>query len=186
LSMNEMMDVLMPRQRRVLVLLAVLLAAAFFFLVIGSGRQRLQYQRSDSALTAQQAAFDLKRAGETEQNTWKRWDETLRDMEELKEGFFYSREQGVEVLRNDLKQILDQAGLRVSHIKYDYLPLEKESMLQVRLTFRVTGFYIDLKKFIHGIESFPGALLIEQIDFLDIDTRSGEIGIKVVLAGYYD
>jgi len=184
--MNELMDVLESRQRRALVLLGVLLTAAFFFLVVGSGRQRRFYIRSASELTAQQTAYDLKIAGETELVTWERWEATLRDMEELKEEFFYPQGEGIEALRNDLKQILDRAGLRVSHIKYDYIPLEKENMLQVRLTFRLTGFYVDLKKFIHGIESFPGAMAIEQIDFVDIDTQTGKIDIKIIVAGYYD
>lgn len=184
--MNELIDILEPRQRRALALIAVLLTAAFVFLVMGSGRQRRLYHRIESELTAQKAAFDLTKNGETEQSIWERWEATRRDIDELKEDFFYRQGEGIEALRNDLKRILDHAGLRVSQIKYDYVPFEKENMLQVRMTFRLSGYYIALKKFIHGIESFSGALLIEQIDFVDIDTQTGAIEVKVVLAGCYD
>jgi hypothetical protein len=57
---------------------------------------------------------------------------------------------------------------------------------KVSATFNLRGSYVSLKRFIHTVEEFPKFLLIERIDFLDIDTARDALVLRVVLAGYYE
>jgi len=54
------------------------------------------------------------------------------------------------------------------------------------ISFDIKGSYLSLKRFIHSVEEFPKFLLIEKIDFLNIDARGNVLELRVVLAGYYE
>jgi hypothetical protein len=43
-----------------------------------------------------------------------------------------------------------------------------------------------LKGLIQLVEEFPKFLIVEKIDFLEIDDRSSILELKIVLAGYYE
>ena len=88
-------------------------------------------------------------------------------------------------LRTDLQHILDTSRIQYGRIKFDYVFFEKEKIQQVNVEFTVTGRYMSLKNFIHAVESFPKFLVIERIDFLDIDPQGLGIKLKIQLAGYH-
>jgi hypothetical protein len=68
---------------------------------------------------------------------------------------------------------------------FDYADWEKESK-RARVSFTLAGPYVSLKRFIHQVEIHPKFLMIERVDFRDIDTQSGQIELNLVLAGYYE
>jgi Tfp pilus assembly protein PilO len=104
----------------------------------------------------------------------------------LKAKYFYKDEEGISPLMRDTQQILNGAGIRVSQKRYDYADLKKGMYRVVKITFETTGSYTTLKKFIHSVEGFPRFLLVQKIDFLDVDPFSGGLKVKVALVGYYE
>ena len=89
-------------------------------------------------------------------------------------------------MRLDLREIFRAASVRVtSDLMYDYADWEEERLKKVRVNFTMAGKYIALKRFIHKIEVHPKFLMIERIDFRDIDTQTGRIELQIELAGYY-
>jgi hypothetical protein len=109
----------------------------------------------------------------------------LNDVEELKANYFYREEEGISPLMRDTDQILKSARIRVSQKRYDYADLEEGLYRVVRVTFETAGSYRALKKFIHSVETFPRFLVVQKIDFLDVDPFSGGLKVRVALVAYY-
>ncbi len=108
------------------------------------------------------------------------------DIAELKEKYFYSAKDGITRLRRDLQKIFSESRIRASNKRYEYFPAKKvERMKVVRVRFQTFSSYNDLKKFIHSVEIFPKFLLLDKIDFLDLDSSGGGIKLNVSLTGYY-
>ena len=109
-------------------------------------------------------------------------------MDELKKTYFYDDDkEGFERLRLDLEQLLSKARINVSsRKKYDYVEFKGETIKKVNITFDIKGSYLSLKRFIHSVEEFPKFLLIEKVDFLNIDAGGNVLELRVVLAGYYE
>ncbi len=89
-------------------------------------------------------------------------------------------------MRIDIQRILTQARIPSSQKKYNYTEYTKEKINKMSLSFNVRGTYQSLKKFIQAVEEFPKFLIVEKIDFLDIDAAGGVLELKIVLAGYYE
>ena len=53
------------------------------------------------------------------------------------------------------------------------------------MSFGATGSYLSLKRFFNAVENHPVFLVIERIDFSDIDTQRGKLELRMELAGYY-
>jgi hypothetical protein len=82
---------------------------------------------------------------------------------------------------------LNKARINVSSRKrYGYVEFKGETIKKINVTFDIKGSYLSLKRFIHSVEEFPKFLLIEKIDFLNIDARGNVLELRVVLAGYYE
>jgi len=56
----------------------------------------------------------------------------------------------------------------------------------VMVSFNFKGSYFSLKRFLSSVEEFPKFLIIEKIDFINIETQSGILGLRILLAGYYE
>ena len=115
------------------------------------------------------------------------WQEARRDMEDVGEKYFYKEKDGFNQLRIDLEQILSEARMRVlGRKKYEYVEYEQERVNKVNISFNQSGSYMALKQFIDTVERFPKFLVIEKIEFLDIDPAWGDLELRVTLAGYYE
>ena len=57
---------------------------------------------------------------------------------------------------------------------------------KVTATFQISGPYHLMKRFVHSVEIFSKFLIVEKIDFADINMQSGGLKLKIVLAGYYE
>ena len=121
------------------------------------------------------------------QTEWSRWAEARRDMETIEKQYFYKEDKDINELRIDLRQIFQATQIRIlSDLRFDYDDWEEEDMKKVRVSFTLAGSYATLKKFIHQIEIHPKFLMIERIDFRDIDPQSGMVELNIELAGYYE
>lgn len=184
--MKEAFSLINQKERRQLVAVAALLALTLLFYFFGAANVRKAYGKSTDLLAVIEkniAAAEESRA-ETETG-WKRWEQADKDMTELQENNFYNTEDYPKEVRLDLQRILDESPIQHSQKRFQYFHFEKEKIGKVIVEFNVTGSYHSLKTFIHAVESLPRFLMIERIDFLDIDPQGMGIKLRVLLAGYY-
>lgn len=185
--MKELFDLLDRGERKVLGLLCLLtLLSLLTFAFIGL-REKKVCLRSFESLEAQKKQLqkiDLGR--EEKEREWQQWQQTFLDLAEVKGMYFYGEKEVVRQLRRDLQKLFNRAGIPVSSLSYDYAELEKEKTRLIKVSFTVAASYPLLKEFIQGVEAFPKFLVLEKIDFLNIDAETGAFRMKIVLAAYYE
>lgn len=185
--MNGIFELLDRKDRRILGVLCLFLVLALLFLfVVALGEKRSHSESLDRLASKKESARDMGKARRDKNAEWLKWQRTLDDMKELKAKYFYKEEEGISPLMRDTQQILNGARIRVSKKRYDYANLKEGMYRVVRITFETTGSYTALKKFIHSVEVFPRFLVVQKIDFLDVDPFSGGLKVQVALAGYYE
>jgi len=185
--MRELIDHLSQKERRVLSLLGILLLGSLLFYFFVASMEKSEYFRSrESYSSLENEVEKIKSEQKRIEEEWQMWKEALEDMIFLKDRYFYKETDGVPALRRDLQRIFNSARISVSSIKYDYIDLADEKIKKVKVSFDVTGTYFLIKKFIHSVEMFPKFLVIERIDFLNIDTQSGGFKLSISLAAYYE
>jgi Tfp pilus assembly protein PilO len=184
--MRDLFSFFTQKERRILGILCLLMGLALIFYVFVAGGQKRSYTRSIDILASAERDLNSARSN-TAQIAAERemWEQAQKDMQALREEYFYSEMEWGKVLRLDLERILDESRIQHSRKKFDYAIFEKERVQKVLLDFSVTGRYDSLKKFIHAVENFPKFLMIERIDFLDIDPQGRGIKLRIQLAGYY-
>jgi len=184
--MNALFDLLNDRERRTLgrlglVALVALVAFLFLFIRLRGGLEKQQtasFRLHDGTQKTLQARDRAKAE-------WKRWEDAGRDMADLRTGYFYEEEAGVQTLRQDLQQIFAQAGTTITNLEYGYSEMEKEKVRKTVVTFTYMGTYAGLKKLLAAIESFPKFLVIEKVDFPRTGSGGERLSAKLTLAGYY-
>jgi Tfp pilus assembly protein PilO len=165
--------------------LVFVLALLFLFAV--ALRERRSYFESLDLVTVKKESARKMEEEKRERNTeLLKWQQTLTDIKELKTKYFYKEEEGISPLMRDIQQILNGARIRVSQKKYDYADLNEGVYRMVRVSFETTGSYAAMKRFIHAVEEFPRFLVVQKIDFLDVDPLSGGLKIQVALVAYYE
>jgi hypothetical protein len=186
--MKELFDLLETGERKKLVLLCVLLVAALIFHQAFALKQEKAYIHSVESLPAQQREFtNVKEQNEETKREWLRWDEARQDIKDIEEQYFYKEDKNINQLRLDLRKIFRAVKIQViSDLVFDWADWEEENLKKVRVRFTLAGPYVAMKRFIHRVEIHPKFLLIEQINFRDIDTQSGRIELQIELAGYYE
>jgi hypothetical protein len=186
--MKELFDLLETGERKILVLLCALLAAVLIFHQGIALKEKRAYTRSVEALPKQEKEF----AGISDRNReikmeWLLWDEVRQDIGDIEKDYFYKEEKNINRLRLDLRKIFRAAGIRVvSDMIFDWGNWEEEYLKRVGVQFAVAGPYAALKRLIHQVEIHPKFLMIERINFRDIDTQSGRVELQIELAGYYE
>lgn len=187
-SMKELFDLLGAKERRFLVLLCILLAAVLIFYSGFALKEKRAYSHAVEVLPSQQTEYERIR----EQNSEKKrermlWDEAQQDVLQIEDRYFYREEGNINELREDFRKILRNAQIRVtSDLRFEYSEFEGQEMKTVKVSFIMTGSYFALKKLLHSIEQYPKFIMVQRIDFLDIDTQSGMIELRIELVGYYE
>jgi Tfp pilus assembly protein PilO len=185
--MNGIFELLDRKDRRALVVLCLFLLLALIFLfVVALGAKRSHFNSLDRLASKNESASEIGKARHDKNIEWIKWQRTLDDMKELKTKYFYKDEEGISPLMRDIQQILNSAQIRVSQKRYDYADLKESRYSVVRVTFEITGSYSALKKFIHSVEVFPRFLVVQKIDFLDVDPLYGGLKVQIALVGYYE
>lgn len=182
-----MFNLLGERDRRILAALGLLVVLGLVFLFVFGFRQKMAYTRSVDSLSRLQDKLNaLAASSEEKQVEWQKWEQTQHDIEELGKNYFYNEKDGIIQLRRDLQKIFRESRIRASDKRYEYFPVKRvDGMNAVRIMFQTFSSYDDLKKFIHSVEIFPRFLLLEKIDFLDLDSSGGGIKLNVSLTGYF-
>lgn len=185
--MKELISLLDVRERRIMGVLCLLLAAALLFLAFVLVKERSTAGRTLKNL--QNEKLNYKKL-DTEKNDarrdFRRWQDGLRDMEELKKSYFYEEKFAGQDLRLDLQQIFSAAGVNWSQIKYDYSDFTAEGIKKVDVGFVFSGSYAALIRFLETVEKHPKFLFVERISFTSIIPQAGQIEAKINLVGYYE
>ncbi|MFQ6108913.1 MAG: hypothetical protein ACE5L7_05105 [Candidatus Aminicenantales bacterium] len=185
--MKEIFDILSEKEKRILGLVTILLIIPVVFLLFVAGGEKRAYFRALDSLTAKEKTYqDLVSKNEETQKEWLRWQEAVQDIKDIREKYFYKDNDIFEVLRSDLEELFNQSGIQVSRKNYDYAELKKGNLKKVIIAFDWKGSYFALKRFLHSVEKFSKFLVVEKIDFLNIDSQTGMLELKIALAGYYE
>lgn len=185
--MNKAKRILNEQERRQLVLLSLLLIIAIVFLSLATVGQKRSFRRLATELERKEkalAAAEAKRAAAAAE--WSRWEQTVKDLAEIRGQYFYRDEEGVNVLRLDLEKILSETGASAASIRYDYVDQAREREKKVLVTFTVSGSYAGVKKLLATIEQFPKFLIIENVDFIKISNEGNLLELRITLAGHYE
>ena len=186
--MKELFDLLEKNERKILVLLCVFFTAALIFHQGFALKQKKAFSYSAESLPILQKEFaNVKELNREIKMKWLQWDETRQDIADIEKKYFYKRNKNINRLRLDLEKIIMAARIRViSDLTFDYADWGEEKLKRVSVHFTIAGRYVALKRFIHQVEIHPKFLMIERIDFRNIDTQSGRIELQIELAGYYE
>ncbi|MGD2246463.1 MAG: hypothetical protein PVI11_07960 [Candidatus Aminicenantes bacterium] len=184
--MKVLFDLFTSKERKILGLLCLLLGLALvFYAAVGLGMKRSYYRSLDILSAAKRDLQSAESSRTKKESESSKWIQAQEDIQELRQKYFYTKEDWVKELRIDIQRILDESRIQYGRKKYDYVLFEKENIKKVHVDFSVTGRYASLKRFIHAVENFPKFLLIERIDFQDIDPQGRGIKLRIQLAGYY-
>jgi hypothetical protein len=186
--MKELFDLLTKRERKVLVLLCSLFIAGLFFHQAFALKKKQAYDHAVQSLPDRQKEYaQILEANKDIKFEWSRWDEARQDIEDIENSYFYRGNRSISQLRLDLRKIFRASNIRVvSDLIFDYADWEEENLKRVRVNFTMAGPYNALKRLIYQIEIHPKFLMIERIDFRDIDTQSGRVELNIAIAGYYE
>ena len=184
--MKNIFNSISQNERRILGFFCLILGLALFFYVFFALGIKRSHSRSVDLLSAVQRNFQAAETSTAQKTTEsQKWEMARQDIQELRDTYFYSGLEWGRELVTDLLHILDTSRIQHSRKKYEYANFEKEEIQKVIVDFTVTGRYVSLKNFIHAVESFQKFLMIERIDFLDIDPQGLGIKLKIQLAGYH-
>lgn len=184
--MNALFDLFNDAERRTLgrLGLAALIGLAVFVILFARLLGGLENERAASVRLRESSEKAVK-ARDDARVEWKRWEQAVRDIAELKASYFYDEKSEIQVLRQDLQKIFAQAGTSVANIDYGYSDLEKEQVRKTVAAFTYTGTYAGLKRLLSVIERFPKFLVIEKVEFPKTGAGGGPLSAKLTLAGYY-
>ena len=184
--MKELFDLLRKKERKVLgITVLLLLASLVFYSFIGLGEKRRYFRLNESFSAGEKNIQDLKTSRDEKKLEWNRWKEASFDSKDLKNNYFYNKEDIIQDLRQDLEKVFRRNSIPSPGIKYNYNGLKAEKINNMTASFNIEGHYQLVRKFIYDLENFQKFLVIEKIDFSDINTNSGVLKIKLTVAGYY-
>ena len=185
--MKELFELLTRKDRNVLLVICLFLLAAGVFDLLFASAQKTKYYHSTDRISKTKVALqtgeaDLKRI----RDDWNKWSRTARDIEDLKQNFLYKESNVLTHARLDLEKMFRGTGIHVPSMEYGYEDFDKEKVHLVRIVFMISENYSKLKQFIYTIETFPRFLILEKVDFLEVDVNSGILKLRITLAGYYE
>ncbi len=184
--MKELFDLLRKKERKVLgITVLLLLVSLVFYFFIGLGEKRRCFYLNESFSAGKKNIQHLRTSRDEKKLEWNRWKEASLDIKDLKNNYFYNKEDIIQDLRQDLEKVFRKNSIPSPKIKYNYNELKVEKINNMTASFNLEGYYHLIRKIIYDLENFQKFLVIEKIDFSEINTNSGVLKIKLSVAGYY-
>ncbi len=184
--MKELFDLLRKKERKILgITVLLLLVSLVFYSLIGLGEKRRYFRLNESFSAGEKNIQDLKTSQDEKKLEWNRWKNASLDIKDLKNNYFYNKEDIIQDLRQDLEKVFSRNKIPSPKIKYNYNELKVEKINNMTASFNIEGYYYLVRKFIYDLENFQKLLIIEKIDFIEINTNSGALKVKLTVAGYY-
>lgn len=169
----------------------LLLGLGFLFLigllvwqVFAQGKRRAYFNLLQAQEKGQTALEELEISLDQLKNEWLRWRKAEEDVTSLNR-YFYGKKAGFEKLRGDLNSLFQKVGGMVTGVRYDYGTEDDLGIRKVRVNFQLSASYYSFKRFIHEIEIFPKFLMVEDIRFSEIDSKTGRLRVNFILAAYF-
>ena len=185
--MNGIIDLLRQKERRFLAALSLALVLALLFYIFIARGMKGSYSQAEASFRLKTKRFqEIDAERQAAKREWRRWRLAEKDVEALRGGYFYQAETIAQDMRRDIAQIFQETGIPVPDIRYAYTAGSDLTIGGETATFQIAGPYSLIKRFIHGVEQFPRFLIIEQIDFVDIQRQSQALRLKITLGGYYE
>ena len=186
-TMRELIELLNQKERRIVYFILVLfLVSLVFFVFFAQGEKNVYSQSHEDLLQKQKKIQTAERTLQEKRSEWMAWREARQDMDEFRNKFLFEKTGNMQELRLTLDEIFKETKVKVTKIRYDYDNLKEENIRRVRITFNISGNYYFLKRFIYLVENLPKLIIIENIDFMDVNPQGGEFKLKVILVGYYE
>jgi len=185
--MKDLFELLTRKDRIVLGVICLFLLTAGAFDLFYASAQKSKYFSTVDRLSGAEAAFQTLEAdlARTRKNR-DTWSMTANDLKDLKENFLYTENNILTQARLDLEKMFQGRGIPVPSLEYEYEEYEKENIHRLQFIFMISENYSNLKQFIYTIETFPKFLILEKIDFLEVDANSGILMLRITLAAYYE
>ena len=185
--MKELFNILDQKEKKTLTLLFLLVVIGLLFLVIFSlGERRSYFHNLELLARAKERLEKANLEAEDKKKEWLSWREAEEDLQELGEKYFYKDNDVFRQIRVDLKKLFQDSKLTISQLKYDYAQLKTSRVKKIAVSFNLKGSYYSLKKFLNSVEQFPKFLMVDRIDFLNINSGGNQLELKISLVGYYE
>lgn len=185
--MKEIFDILDQKERKTLGLLSLLILLSIFFLFfMAIGEKKSYFQNLESLSNKKESHKKISIAEDKKESEWLRWQEARLDIDEIREKYLYKNNDIFQQVRVDLQKIFQQSRIHIFQIRYDYAELKTEGVKKVTVSFNLKGSYFSLKRFLNSIETFPKFLIVEKVDFLNIEAKGKGLELRISLAGYYE
>ncbi len=185
--MKKLFELLTHKDKNFLLVICLFLLAAGVFDLLFASAQKTKYYNATDRISKTKAALQTGEADlERTRDDWNKWSRTARDLENLKENFLYKESNILTQARLDLEKMFRGRGIPVPPLEYGYEEFEKEKIYLVRIRFIISENYSNLRQFIYTIETFPRFLILEKVDFLEVDVSSGILKLRITIAGYYE
>ncbi len=184
--MGRLIDLLDLKERRIILSagLFFIVVVLFHFSVVRSQVKALAHNQE--ALSAQKKELtNLKNSVTEKKKEYARWIEAEKDIEYVKENYFYHGKRSIREIRRDLDRLKTKTGIELGSLKYEYGENKNENVNKVSLSFDITGTYLLIKEFLLETEVLEKFLYVEKIRFENIEKRSGKLKVGISLAAYY-
>ncbi len=185
--MNEIFSLMRQKERKALLVLFLLLAVALLFYIFIARGLKGAYAQAEGELASKKNTWQqLDDERKAQKIAWQKWRVAYKDIDKLRNGYFYSGDTIAQDLRRDIARIFEDTGMPVPDIRYAYTGHTDQKIASGVATFQISGPYVQIKRFIFSVEKFPKFLIMEKIDFVDINQAAGVLKLKITLAGYYE
>jgi hypothetical protein len=186
LSTRDLINLLSPDGRKTALVLSLLtVATGIFFLTVPLKRRAGYYSSRLASQQIEQRLSNLEGDRTSNQEKLRRWQEVRDEIQKLRDTYIYHKGMPTE-LRLDLEKILRNIGLRTPPIDYVYEDYPDPGFRKIQLSFAVSAPYFQIRNIIHAVETLPKFLILERIEFLDIDNQGVSIRVRFKLAGFYE
>ncbi len=185
--MKELIDLLTRRDRIFLGGLCLALAVVLVFDVFFAGARKKAYFSASHSLSSARASLQTFEEGLKKRKAEEgKWLQTQKDLEDVKVHYLYSEEGILTQARLDLEKIFRKTGIPSPALEYEYEQAKNETIQTLYISFVISESYFKLRQFIHAVETFPKFIILEKVDFLDVDAGSGTLRLRITLAEYYE
>jgi hypothetical protein len=186
LSIKDMIDLLSPFERKTAMVLGLLaLVSVLFFLMVPLNKRAAYNEFQQTATRSERRMKQVEADSSAKKRDIELWEQAEIDIETLRGSYLYTKDMPSE-MRLDVEKILRENGIRTPSIEYEYEDYPAVDIKRVRMNFTVDSAYYGLRKVIHAFETYPKLLVLERIEFLDIDERGVSIRVRLRLAGFYE
>jgi hypothetical protein len=183
--MKDLFSRLEDRERKVVTLLAAIFGSVVILLTVFGVRAGLDAGRAARRRAGIETAWSVAdRSRRTAVSEWERWTQARTDIKELRRTWFYDRSVGIRALREDLRGVLNKAGVTAMDFDYGEADVVKDRIRKMSVRFAWGGSYPAFRHILETIEAHPRALQIAKIEFRNVGGVPGYVEAGFTLEGY--